>query len=116
MHGFADASLKEYGCCVYVRFRGKDGLYHVSLVSAQSRVAPIKLQSIPRLDLQATLLLTKSIDKVYKDSKIILTIKSVTLYTDSTIQLSWIKTTKNKLQPFVKRRFNKIHELSNTSI
>ena len=30
--------------------------------------------------------------------------------------LSWIKTTQNKLQPFVERRFNKIRELSDTSI
>ena len=108
LHGFVDASLKGYGCCVYVRLRGKDGLYHVSLVSAQSRVAPIKSQSIPRLELQAALILTKLVDKVYKDLKITLTIKSVTLYTNSTIALSWIKTTTNKLQPFVERRANKI--------
>ena len=113
-HGFADASLKGYGCCMYVRFRKKDGLYHVSLVSAQSRVAPIKSQSIPRLELQATLLLTKLVDKVYKELKVILTIDSVTLYTDSNITISWIKTTKNKLQSFVERRVNKIRELTDT--
>ena len=33
-----------------------------------------------------------------------------------TITFSWIKTTKNKFQPFVERRVNKIHELSDTSI
>ena len=35
LHGFADASLKGYGCCMYVRFREKDSLYQVSLVSAK---------------------------------------------------------------------------------
>ena len=114
LQGFADASLKGYGCCVYVRFRRKDSLYHVSLVSTQSRVAPIRSQSIPKLELQAALLLTKLVDKVYKHLKIILTIKSITLYTDSTITLPWIRTTKNKLQPFVERRVNKIRELSDT--
>lgn len=48
------------------RFRGKDSLYHVLLVS-QSRVASIKSQSTPRLKLQAALLFTKSVDKIYKD-------------------------------------------------
>ena len=69
-----------------------------------------------RLELQAAFLLTKSVDKVYKDFKILLTIKSVTLYTDWTNTLSWIKITKDKLQPFVQRRFSKIRELSNTSL
>ena len=70
LHGFADASLKRYGCSVYVRFRGKDGLYHVSL--SQSRVAPIKSQIIPRLELLDALLSTKLVDKVCKDLKNIL--------------------------------------------
>ena len=36
LHGFADASVKLYSCCVSAKFRGKDHLYSVSLVSAQS--------------------------------------------------------------------------------
>ena len=51
--------------------------------------------------------------KVYKDLTIILTIKSVTLYTNSdplnTITLFWTKATINNLQIFVKRRVNKLH-------
>ena len=117
LHGFANASLKGYGCCVYVRFLGKDGLYNVSLVSVQSRVALIKWQqSIPKLELQAALLLAKLADKVYKDLKITLTIKSVTLYTDSTITLSWIRTTKNELEVFAEKRINKTRRLSDTSM
>ena len=68
-----------------------------------------------RLELRAAFLLAKSVDKVYKDFKILL-IKSVTLYTAWTNTLSWIKITKNKLQPFVQRRFSKTGELSNTSL
>ena len=116
LHGFANASLKGYGCCVYVRFLGKDRLYNVSLVSVQSRVALIKWQSIPKLELQAALLLAKLTDKVYKDLKITLTIKSVTLYTDSTITLSWIRTTKNELEVFAEKRINKTRRLSDTSM
>ena len=117
LHGFANASLKGYGCCVYVRFLGKDGLYNVSLVSVQSRVALIKWQqSIPKLELQAALLLAKLADKVYKDLKITLTIKSVTLYTDSTITLSRIRTTKNELEVFAEKRINKTRWLSGTSM
>ena len=116
LHGFADASLKEYRCCVYFRFLAKDGLYNVSLVSVQSQVALIKPQSIPRLELQAALLLTKLADKVYNDLKITLTIKSVTLYTNSTITFSWIRTTKNKLEAFAEKRINETRKLSDTSM
>ena len=45
--------------------------------------------------MQAAHLLKKLVDKFYKDLKIILTIKSVTLSTDSTITLSWIKISHN---------------------
>ena len=36
LHGFADASVKLYSCCVSAKFRRKDHLYSVSLISAQS--------------------------------------------------------------------------------
>ena len=44
--------FKELWLLRYVWFRGNDGLRHVSLVSAQSRVASTKSQSIPTIELQ----------------------------------------------------------------
>ena len=113
MHGFADASLKGYGCWMYVRFREKDSLYQVSLVSAKWQVAPIKSQNIPRLELQAARLLKILVDKVYKDLKIILTIKSVTLSTDSTITLSWIKISRNQFSREELTKFTGVIEYFN---
>ena len=113
LHGFADASLKGYGCCVYIRFCGDDGVYHVSLVSAQSRVASIKSSTVPKLELNAALLLAKHVNSVKNELSFLIPIKSVILYTDSTITLSWIKSTK-KLQPYVERRVIQIRKLFNT--
>ena len=110
LHGFTDASLKGYGCCMYVRFRDVNGVYHVSLVSAQSRVAPMKSSTVPELELNAALLLAKLVYTVKNDISFIIPIKSIMLYTDSTITLSWIKSNK-KLQPYVERRVMQIRNL-----
>ena len=110
LHGFADASLKGYDFCLYVRFRDVNGVYHVSLVSAQSRVAPMKSSTVPKLELNAALLLAKPVYTVKNEISYIIPIKSVMLYTDSTITLSWIKSNK-KLQPYVEHRVMQIRNL-----
>ena len=49
LHGFADASVKAYGCCIYMRVKYVDGSVVSCLVCAKSRVAPIKKMAVPRL-------------------------------------------------------------------
>ena len=69
LHGFSDASLRAYGCCVYLRIEHKSGIVKCNLVSAKSRVSPIKKQSIPRLELLAVNLLANLFVCVYDSSK-----------------------------------------------
>ncbi|KAJ8976529.1 hypothetical protein NQ317_015550 [Molorchus minor] len=65
LHGFADASEKAYGCCVYVRSIDSDGNVAVKLFCSKSKVAPIKTTStLPRLELCACVLLAKLIRKI----------------------------------------------------
>ena len=58
-HHFSDASSRAYGCCTNIRCVNKDGSVHVQLVTSRSRVAPIKVCKIPRLELQAAVLSVK---------------------------------------------------------
>ena len=53
---FSDASEKAYGCCAYIRWRLKDKTYKCYLICAKSRVAPITIISIVRLELNGALL------------------------------------------------------------
>lgn len=49
LHGFCDASKDAYAAVVYARVLDSQGQIHVSLISAKTKVAPIKQISIPRL-------------------------------------------------------------------
>lgn len=84
IHGFADASQLAYGCCVYVRVATQNG-FQSTLLIAKSKVAPVVHQSLPRLELCAALLLSRTWAKIrykfqlynhrtifWSDSKIVL--------------------------------------------
>ena len=59
LHNFADASTSGYGQCSYLRVKDEDGNVNVSLVMGKSRVAPLKITTIPRLELTAAVVSAK---------------------------------------------------------
>ena len=106
LHGFADASSKAYGGVVYLRTVYHDCSIQVSLVTAKSRVAPLKTQTIPRLELCGALLLTDLLTQVAAD----LTIPPAAVYawTDSAVVLGWLRTSYSRLKTFVVHRVTDI--------
>ena len=61
IHGFCNASEQAYGACIYFRSTNSCGKTSVSLVCSKSRVAPLKLLTLTRLELCAALLLARLI-------------------------------------------------------
>ena len=59
LHGFSDASEKAYSGVVYLRMEDSNGTVHTALVMSKTRVAPIKKQTIPRLELCGALVLAQ---------------------------------------------------------
>ena len=53
LHVFCDASELAFGACVYVRYSFKNGKHECALVMAKSRLAPIKTETLPRLELDS---------------------------------------------------------------
>lgn len=61
--GFAYASSSAYGCCIYLRVIDANDQVKVSLICSKSRVNPHSQQlTVPRLELNAALLLAKLIN------------------------------------------------------
>lgn len=88
LHGFADASTKAYAAVVYVRVISLDRSVHVALLSAKSRVAPLTLMTVPRLELSAVALLARLVKSV-RDALGKSTVPCH-CWMDSTIALAWL--------------------------
>ncbi|XP_065059138.1 uncharacterized protein LOC135686755 [Rhopilema esculentum] len=107
LHGFADASTKALGACVYAVYTTESGVKLSTLVTGKSRVAPVKGISIPRLELTAAEILAKLMFRVKESLEGSLVIGKKYYWTDSLNALYWINTTKD-LKQFVDNRVNKI--------
>lgn len=99
--GFADASTKAYGAVIYVRSFDESTIW-CTLLTAKSRVAPLKSVSIPRLELCAAELLSNLMFEVRERCG--LQYVPYYLYTDSTITLQWIQKESTTFKPFVANR------------
>lgn len=106
LHGFADASMNAYGAVMYVRTIEVSGRISCILFCAKSRVAPIKLLSIPRLELAAAELLSKLMNRVMATCE--MADKRYFLWTDSSIVLHWIMKEPSVLKTYVANRINRI--------
>ena len=109
LHCFSDASKKAYGGCVYVRSENAAGDVMVRLVASKSRVAPLKVQTIPRLELCGAALVAQ-LFKVLQEALDIP--MSAHFWTDSTCVLSWLDAIPTIWTTFVANRVSKIQTLT----
>ncbi|KAI5750910.1 hypothetical protein M8J77_002368 [Diaphorina citri] len=111
--GFADASCLAFAAVVYLRIVKQDKI-KIHLVRARTKVAPLKVLTIPKLELCAALLLAQvcnSLEFLLKKIKI----NNTYLFSDSETVLAWLKTQPHCLKPFVANRVIKILELTDPS-
>ena len=103
IHGFSDASEKAYAAVVYLRTEFSNGETQVNIVTSKTRVAPIKRQSIPRLELLGVTLLAQLVNSAQQSLQHVLQIDGTFLWTDSFTVLCWIKNAK-AWKPYVQHR------------
>lgn len=105
LHGFADASTVAYGAVTYLKLTKFDGSVQIPLLFAKSKVAPLKPVSVPRLELCATVLLSRIIAFL----RPLLNHINITCYcwTDSTVALAWLSQHPSRWKTFVA---NRVHE------
>ena len=107
LHGFCDASEKAYAAVIYLRATDDEGITQTSLITSKTRVAPIKQQTIPRLELCGAVLLARLSSHVAKTLGVPLS--HVHHWTDV---LSWLDGGPRRLKTFVANRISTISDLT----
>lgn len=110
LHGFCDASERAYGACLYLRCVDINGCVATSLMASKSRVAPLKVVSLPRLELCGAVLLAQLSVKVVESLNI--QFDRSYFWTDSRIALAWITSESKRWTTFVANRVGEIQKLT----
>ncbi|KAJ0171792.1 hypothetical protein K1T71_012555 [Dendrolimus kikuchii] len=113
LHGFSDASNQAYAAVVYIRVVDQQDDVYSRLVTAKTKVAPIKQVSIPRLELCGAVLVSKLLCEVAE----ILNIdkKKIYAWTDSTVVLAWLSKHPSNWKTFVANRVSEILTVMDSS-
>jgi len=106
LHGFADASTRAYAAAVYLRVQKPTNEVRVTLLCAKTKVAPLKTLSVPRLELNAAVLLSRLIGWTCRSLR--LSAVPVHGWTDSTVTLAWITQHPAKWRIYVANRVSEI--------
>lgn len=102
LHVFSDASECAFGACAYLRTIDTDGVVQCRLIQSRNRVAPVKTQTIPRLELmgaQVAVELWQHVSRACGFESL-----KTTFWTDSMIVLRWLRRDLRSLKPFVANR------------
>ncbi|XP_078321623.1 uncharacterized protein LOC111100747 [Crassostrea virginica] len=107
LHHFSDASTSGYGQCSYLRVV-KGSAVHCTLVIAKARVAPLKVVTIPRLELTAAVLSVKM--SLFLKRELNLSINREYFWTDSKVVLGYINNEARRFHVFVANRVQTIRD------
>ncbi|XP_055632399.1 uncharacterized protein LOC129772895 [Toxorhynchites rutilus septentrionalis] len=109
LHIFVDASEFAFGSVAYFRVV-THGVVRCSLVMSRSKVAPLKKQSIHRLELMAAVLGARMQQAILTNHTY--KVQRTFLWTDSKTVLSWIRSDQHNYKQFVAFRVGEILELT----
>ena len=104
LHCFSDASETAYGCCIYIT---SPTTRH--LVYAKAKVAPVKRQTLARLELQAAFMASSALDMVCNHVRT--PICEVHCWTDSLTTFHWLNKPPHHWKTWVANRVAAIQEV-----
>lgn len=112
LHMFCDASDKAYATVAFIRFQDDEHIL-TAFIASKYKVAPLKQQTIPKLELQGAVLACRvaksiSMELEYK-------IESIHYWTDSLVVLKQIRSQTRRFPMFVSCRIGEIQEETDIS-
>ena len=110
LHHFSDGSLKGYGVVSYVRAVNDAGKIHCSILTGKSRVAPLRVMTVPRMELTAATVAVKV--SHFLNQELQINITKECFWTDSNVVLGYIANDAKRFHIFVANRIQTIHDFS----
>ncbi|XP_045487136.1 uncharacterized protein LOC123689754 [Pieris rapae] len=107
---FCDASEKAYGAVIYLCVQS-EGNNTIRILYSKSKISPLKVVSLARLELCAAHLMAKLLSAVTRAFEKQFSVQRVVAMSDSTIVLNWINSSPHRLKTFVANRVTKIQEV-----
>lgn len=111
LHGYCDASERGYAAVVFCRVVDAEGSTFVEFCCAKSKVAPLRKLSIPRLELQAAVLLADLLQSVQEALKPLYVVQEIFAWSDSSVTLAWIQSCPSRWKTFVANRVSHIQDI-----
>lgn len=112
IHSFADASMRAYGACIYLRSSDKHGNHTSRLIAAKGRSFKSNY-TLARLELCAAVLLVRLMKKIIPCLQ--LNTQNKYYWSDSSIVLSWVNSPSSRWKTFVAHRVGEIHDYTTAS-
>ena len=112
LHHFSDASEKAYGVVSYLRSQDQDGRTYSHIVMAKSRLAPLKILTIPRLELQAATLATRQDALLRRELDADLKTSQFWMDSSRVLRIQYIANQERRFHTFVANRVAEIQSKS----
>ena len=109
LHTFSDASEEGYAAVSYFRISDGNDVV-VSLIGSKTRVSPLRITSVPRLELMAALLAARFADNIIKSTSI--KIDQKIFWTDSKTVVSWLRSEQRRYHQFVSFHVSEILDIT----
>jgi hypothetical protein len=113
LHHFSDGSEKAYGACTYLRSVDQENKVVVHLLTSKVRLAPVKMISVPRLELCAAVLSAR-VEELLRTA-LGIPLRTSTYWTDSQAVLGYVRNKSQRYKVFVGNRVSYLQGVSSPS-
>ena len=110
LHLFCNARQDAFGVCAYLRQEFEDNVVECRLVAGRGLVAPLKAQSICRLEIMRVLIAARLAETL--EEEFMTKIEKISFWSDSTAVPHWIHQTSFNYMAFVGNRISEIHTIT----